>query len=79
MNGKTIEWKHLKNLYEKLTSIITQSSGLALVRKLKREHVELTSFSRMRVDLAAQVRVIVDKSYIIYTDNNYYRIHVGAQ
>lgn len=55
MNGKTIGWKHLKNLYEKLTSITTQSSGLALVRKLKREHVELTSFSRMRVNLAAQV------------------------
>lgn len=29
--------------------------GLALVPKLKYEHVYLTSFSRMRVDLAAQV------------------------
>ena len=31
------------------------SSGLSLVPKLKKEHLELTSFSRMRVDLAAQV------------------------
>lgn len=29
--------------------------GLALATKLKREHVYLTSFSKMRVDLAAQV------------------------
>ena len=28
---------------------------LALVPKLKYEHVHLTSFSKMRVDLAAQV------------------------
>ena len=33
----------------------THSQGLSLVPKLKREHVQLTSFSRMRVDLAAQV------------------------
>lgn len=32
-----------------------QSAGLSLVPKLKMEHVELTYFSRMRVDLAAQV------------------------
>ena len=29
--------------------------GLSLVLKLKYEHIHLTSFSRMRVDLAAQV------------------------
>ncbi len=32
-----------------------QSKGLSLVLKLKLEHINLTSFSRMRVDLAAQV------------------------
>ena len=31
------------------------SPGLRLVPKLKYEHIHLTSFSRMRVDLAAQV------------------------
>ena len=30
-------------------------SGLKLIPKLKREHVALNSYSRMRVDLAAQV------------------------
>ena len=32
-----------------------KSLGLQLAHKLKREHVYLTSFSRMRVDLAVQV------------------------
>lgn len=31
-------------------------TGTRLLPKLKFEHVELTSFSKMRVDLAAQVR-----------------------
>lgn len=33
----------------------SSSKGLSLLPKLKLEHVKLTSFSRMRVDLAAQV------------------------
>lgn len=56
LNDKTIEWKHLKDLYDKLMSMAVQSSGLSFVPKLKREHSNLTSFSRMRVYLAAQVR-----------------------
>ena len=32
-----------------------KASGLALLPKLKYEHIYLTSFSKMRVDLAAQV------------------------
>ena len=32
-----------------------KGSGLSLVPKLKFEHINLSSFSRMRVDLAAQV------------------------
>ena len=32
-----------------------QSQGLSIVKKLKWEHVNLTSYSKMRVDLAAQV------------------------
>ena len=31
------------------------SHGLTLLPKLKREHIQLTSYSKMRVDLAAQV------------------------
>jgi hypothetical protein len=52
INGKCIEWKHLRDLYQKLQSMV---AGISLVPKLKMEHNELTPFSRMRVDLAAQV------------------------
>ena len=51
--GKEISWNHLLKLYEKNRS----DSGLALIPKLKYEHLHLTTFSKMRVDLAAQVRL----------------------
>ena len=51
-DGKEISWQHLMILYEQDHG---RGSGLALVPKLKYEHVHLTSFSKMRVDLAAQV------------------------
>lgn len=35
------------------------ASGLCLLPKLKYEHVYLTSRSKMRVDLAAQVRLYI--------------------
>ena len=40
-----IEWKHIKDLNEKISKMSVQSHGLSLLPKLKREHVELTSFS----------------------------------
>ena len=43
------------DLHSKLSSLSVSSQGLSLLPKLKREHIELTSFSKMRVDLAAQV------------------------
>jgi hypothetical protein len=49
--GKDIAWSHLLTLYERNRS----SSGLSVISKLKYEHVYLNSFSKMRVDLAAQV------------------------
>ena len=55
MNGKKIEWKQLWDLFDKLSSMSSRSSGLILAQKLKREHLQLTSYSRMRVDLATQV------------------------
>ena len=44
INGKIIEWRHLRDLYHKFHSMAVQSAGLLLVPKLKMEHVELTSF-----------------------------------
>ncbi len=39
------------------------SPGLVIALKLKREHVYLTSFSKMRVDLAAQVILLHTSIY----------------
>ena len=43
------------NLYNLNAGRITQTPGLSIVPKLKYEHIHLNSFSKMRVDLAAQV------------------------
>ena len=52
-DGKEISWSHLMELYK--TNRARDNPGLALLPKLKYEHVYLTSYSKMRVDLAAQV------------------------
>ncbi|XP_065842085.1 uncharacterized protein [Oscarella lobularis] len=54
LNGKLIAWSHIQELYRKSQETFS-SFGLSVLRKLKFEHLELTSFSKMRVDLAAQV------------------------
>jgi len=54
-NGYQISWKHKVDLYNKLTDMASKSKGITLNTKLKREHIELTSYSRMHVDLAAQI------------------------
>ena len=50
--GKSISWEHVVALYERDHC---QGLGLSMVPKLKYEHIYLNSFSKMRVDLAAQV------------------------
>ena len=42
-------------------------TGLALIPKLKFEHVYLTSFSKMKVDLAVRVCNYIDTSIYKYT------------
>ena len=49
--GHYILWSHLTELHDKSQ----QDSGLYIGKKLTREHTHLTPYSRMRVDLAAQV------------------------
>uniref|UniRef100_A0A1X7U701 Transposable element P transposase-like GTP-binding insertion domain-containing protein n=1 Tax=Amphimedon queenslandica TaxID=400682 RepID=A0A1X7U701_AMPQE len=51
-DGKCISSKHLVDLYKRDKG---KGSGLALVPKLTFEHIELTPFSKMHVDLAPQV------------------------
>ena len=55
-NGSPILWDHLQALYK---SDSGRGSGLAMVPKLKFEHIfKLSSFAKMRVDLAAQVSTV---------------------
>lgn len=53
----TEQWE--KYIMEAFGGIIPQrhtpALGIRMVPKLKLEHISLTSFSKMRVDLAAQV------------------------
>lgn len=51
INGKHISWQHLRDLYRKCQT----ETGLTIIKKIKWEHLVLTSYSRMRVDLAVQV------------------------
>ena len=55
IKGKHISWQHLRDLYKKCQN----STGLTLLKKIKWEHLFLTSYSRMRVDLAVQVIIII--------------------
>ena len=55
--GSSITWSHVLSLYYSNTGADKAAPGLCLVTKLKREHVYLTSFSKMRVDLASSVCV----------------------
>ena len=49
--GKSISWAHIKQLYK---MSITET-GLTTVPKIRHEHIYLNNYSKMRVDLAAQV------------------------
>ena len=62
-NGQHINWQFLIQLYESNAGRITETPGLSMVHKLKYEHLHLTSFSKMRVDLAVQVSVISKVKY----------------
>ena len=56
--GKNILWSHISSLYHRNSGAKHETPGLSLVPKLKYEHIFLNSFSKMRVDLAAQVHEI---------------------
>lgn len=50
-----IDWKLIVQLYENNAGRMNSIPGVCLVPKIKYEHVYLNNFSKMRVDLAAQV------------------------
>ena len=57
-------WSHVCSLYHK-NRPLTEFPSLAMVHKLRFEHIHLTSFSKMRVDLAAQVRAEYNNNYFV--------------
>ena len=57
INGQFISWQHIVDLYHKHKGNRSLTSGLSILTKIKWEHVHLTSYSKMRVDLAAQVYI----------------------
>jgi len=58
-NGQNIDWQLLFRLYKANAGRVTETPGVSIVHKLKYEHLHLTNFSKMRVDLAVQVTVFV--------------------
>ena len=52
--GSDMRWAYIIKLYERNCGAATPTPGLSIV-KLRYEHLFLTSFSKMRVDLAAEV------------------------
>ena len=65
-DGKELRWRHITDLYHRNTGAIRSAPGLSILPKLSYEHVMLTSFSKMRVDLAAQVYIYIIVICIIY-------------
>ena len=74
-NGKEIHWNHLKSLYKRNSGAEREAVGLSLVPKLKYEHVHLTSFSKMCVDLAPQVSTVMHSC----CNNNIFLTLLGSQ
>ena len=65
--AQTLEWKHVRKLYEVTAQSASNSLGLRMAHKLSREYIYLTPHSCMRVDLAAQVRLhYLNNLYIVH-------------
>ena len=52
-----ISWQPIRELHKRNVGSTT-NCGVSMAHKLTLEHINLTSFSKMRVDLAAQVRML---------------------
>lgn len=61
-DGSEILWEHLVALYYRDAG---RGTGMAMVQKLKFEHLYLNSFAKMRVDLATQVCSIASGSMTV--------------
>ena len=77
INGKDISWQHLVKLYEENAGQSTDTLDLVLLHKVKYDHVYLNSYSKMKVNLAAQVFTdcYAWSQYDIQILNQHYKIH----
>ena len=62
--GQYISWKSIVNESLYLTESATSTPGVRLCHKLTKDHVWLTLYTRMRVNLAAQVRIMCGPRHI---------------
>ena len=70
--GQSISWEYIRQLYQRNLGS-ADNVGVSMVHKLTLEHINLTSFSKMRVDLAAQVSETVQ----FYIDAHFtYNVHI---
>ena len=65
-NGEHILWDHLEELYKQSQA----ESGLYIGRRLTYEHLHLTSYSKMKVNLAAQVKLYKLHAHLKFTLHN---------
>uniref|UniRef100_A0A1X7UIU0 Uncharacterized protein n=1 Tax=Amphimedon queenslandica TaxID=400682 RepID=A0A1X7UIU0_AMPQE len=54
INGQDIKWATVIQLFEKHCLDNLRAPGLSILHKIHHEHIHLTSYSKMRVDLAVQ-------------------------
>ncbi|XP_071101730.1 uncharacterized protein [Haliotis cracherodii] len=66
-DGQDIRWSHIVRLYEEYV----EPSIYAHAHKLTREHIDLTPFAKMKVNLAAQVlsKTVADALEHLYDDS----------
>lgn len=64
------------NLYERNAGSITEIPGLSIAHKLKYEHI---NFSKMRVDLATQVRLGLGYKYVHHPVCYEYKCSKGTE
>ena len=68
---RTIAAIYFGTIWSTYMSMQTSSLSRLYTTKIRQEHVFLTSYSKMRVDLAVQVRIFINASVMVAVCNNY--------
>jgi len=57
--GKEIKWDHLTTLYKRDNYVNKIATGDSILPKINYEHVHLTNFSKIRINLATRVCICI--------------------